>query len=197
MITCTAITHDGTRCQRNATSDGRCPWHGGKPLPGKWSREIPEYLRARYDTACADPQPLSLHDELALLDTRISDLLTQIQTNGPRDYLQQLRHTFQTLEAEQDRAKQKRLLKKLRQITTQARTEQIVWDNIRALIEQRRLLIKAHHHQALLTKDLLTQHEAVRLLDALTEALHRHITDPAILTAFHTDAANITKGLFK
>ena len=43
-----------------------------------YSRSIPKHLQDIYEAHHNDPDLLSLHKEIALCDTRIEDLLTQI-----------------------------------------------------------------------------------------------------------------------
>lgn len=42
---------------------------------GRWSKDLPAHLSERYEQAREDAELLSLHDEIALLDMRISALL--------------------------------------------------------------------------------------------------------------------------
>ena len=63
---------------------GRCRWHGGKSLRGaehpmakhlRYSKYLPEALLARYQEARDDPQLLELRDEIALVDSRLIQLI--------------------------------------------------------------------------------------------------------------------------
>ena len=65
----------------------RCRMHGGASLQGiasatykgkGYSQSVPKHLKDIYEAHYNDPEPLSLHKEIALCDTRIEDLLTQI-----------------------------------------------------------------------------------------------------------------------
>ena len=65
----------------------RCRMHGGATPQGiasphyrgkGYSRSVPKHLQAIYEAHFNDPDLLSLHKEIALCNTRIEDLLTQI-----------------------------------------------------------------------------------------------------------------------
>ena len=65
----------------------RCRMHGGATPQGiasphyrgkGYSRSVPKHLKDIYEAHHNDPDPLSLHKEIALCGTRIEDLLTQI-----------------------------------------------------------------------------------------------------------------------
>lgn len=67
-------------------ANGRCRIHGGASLggiasptfkTGRYSKVLPEALRYRYEVARDDEDLLSLRDEIALLDLRITELLGQ------------------------------------------------------------------------------------------------------------------------
>ena len=75
------------QCKRNA-KPGRsvCKIHGGDtPVglaapnfkTGRYSKYLPAGLAERYVVARTDPELLSLRDEIGLVDTRISEVLTQ------------------------------------------------------------------------------------------------------------------------
>ncbi len=83
---CTATSkRSGARCRKPAMQ-GRtvCRAHGGATprgvasphfRHGRWSKDLPAQLAERYTQARQDAELLSLQDEIALVDTRIGDLL--------------------------------------------------------------------------------------------------------------------------
>src|ERR671916_1968189 len=98
--TCGAKTRNGTSCRREPCRNGRCPNHGGKSLGGiasprlthgRYSRSLPAQLAARYTAAQHDPELLSLRDELALLDARIADVLSRVDSGESGQLWQHLR----------------------------------------------------------------------------------------------------------
>ena len=81
---CGAKTRSGAPCRSKAMPNGRCRMHGGKSLSGaavntfkhgRYSKHLPTRLAARYQEALADQEILSLHEDIALLDLRIWELL--------------------------------------------------------------------------------------------------------------------------
>jgi hypothetical protein len=87
---CGATTKSGKPCQAQAMENGRCRIHGGLTpsgfaLPqfktGRYSKVLPEALRHRYEVARDDEDLLSLRDEIALIDLRITDLLGKPPTD--------------------------------------------------------------------------------------------------------------------
>jgi hypothetical protein len=89
MAQCTAKAKStGERCRRPAVP-GRnvCRYHGGATprgiaspnfKHGKYSKDLPKGLIARYEQAAQDPELLALRDEIALLDARMVELMHKL-----------------------------------------------------------------------------------------------------------------------
>ena len=80
----------------------RCRLHGGATLQGMasatyrgkgYSQSVPKHLKDIYEARLNDPELLSLHKGIALCDTRIEDLLTQI-SGRMGDYIDQVTACF-------------------------------------------------------------------------------------------------------
>src|SRR5438105_15788682 len=84
----------GAPCRARAMPNGKCRLHGGL-IPadaalkhGRYSKFLPRRLAARYEEALKDEQLLDLSHELALLETRLCDLLGGLDTiAGPETWL--------------------------------------------------------------------------------------------------------------
>lgn len=86
---CGARTRSGRPCPTPpVVGRQRCRMHGGATprgiasphfKTGRYSRDLPTRLAARYAAALRDPKLLELRAEIALMDTRISDLLSQLE----------------------------------------------------------------------------------------------------------------------
>src|SRR5262249_44606649 len=85
---CGAKKRDGTPCQARPYPNGRCRVHGGATpggfasanfKHGKYSRFLPRGLTDAYEAALRDPELLSLREDVALLESRIVELLKRIK----------------------------------------------------------------------------------------------------------------------
>src|SRR5829696_9665580 len=81
---CGAKTRNGQPCPTPAMPNGRCRMHGGASPAGlasprfrhgRYSQHLPTVAAVRYAAAGQDPEPLSLREEIALLDALIGQLL--------------------------------------------------------------------------------------------------------------------------
>ena len=88
---CGAKKRDGTPCRAAPVAGrNRCRLHGGATprggaigpafKHGRYSRDLPTRLAARYREIQADQELRSLRAEIALVATRIVDVLGQIET---------------------------------------------------------------------------------------------------------------------
>jgi hypothetical protein len=102
MAQCTARSkRTGERCKAKAmTGKDKCYHHGGKSRVGalstafrhgRHSKYLPEQMLERYNVAQQDPERLALADEIALIDTAITQLIEDVTTFSDPDRLDSLR----------------------------------------------------------------------------------------------------------
>src|SRR5438067_9697369 len=81
---CGARRRDGGDCCQPAMKNGRCRMHGGKTprglaspktRSGRYSKDLPTRILARYQEAMQDPELLSVKHDVALLHSLIHDRL--------------------------------------------------------------------------------------------------------------------------
>lgn len=93
MSHCGAKTRSGAPCRGAAMANGRCRLHGGATPAGiasanfrhgRYSKDLPARLAARFTEAQADPELLSLRAEIALIDARTNELLAGIGSDSVR-----------------------------------------------------------------------------------------------------------------
>src|SRR3954452_17185048 len=86
---CGAKTRSGAPCRTRPMPNGRCRMHGGKSLAGaaspafktgRHSTYLPVRLLAGYQEAERDPELLALRDEIALIDSRLADVLSRVDS---------------------------------------------------------------------------------------------------------------------
>ena len=78
------------RCRRWPTPGSHlCRMHGGRTPAGvaaptfkhgRYSKQLPSRLAARYAEAATDPRLLELREDVALLDSRIADVLQRVDS---------------------------------------------------------------------------------------------------------------------
>src|SRR3954468_19066271 len=86
---CGARTRTGQACvQPRMLPAGRCRLHGGRTprglanantVSGRYSKDLPTRVLGRYEAALADPELLSVRDDIAFLQGAITDLMAELK----------------------------------------------------------------------------------------------------------------------
>jgi hypothetical protein len=199
MKTCGAKTkHDGTPCERSPIRGRtRCRLHGGKTLvgtacphyrSGRYSAYVPERLRARYEQAQDDPELLSLRSEVALVDARLADLLSRVDTGESGQLWAELRRAYRAFaRVRQSGDDETAALAKLESLIGSATTDHQAWAEIGELIEQRRKLTESEGKRLATLQQMLTAEQAMALMHRVIDIVTRHVTDRQALSAIVVD----------
>ena len=139
---CGAKTRAGTPCKRSPRPNGRCNLHGGKSLSGlasptfkhgRYSKHLPSRLSQRYEEAYSNDDFLNLRSEIALTDTRISDLIDKLEVGDIGDLWLKAQKAYDEMRvymAEQDAKKTREKLTLLGSIIEQGANDQHTWRSI-------------------------------------------------------------------
>jgi hypothetical protein len=188
------------RCKRWATP-GRevCRMHGGRTLvglaaprlkTGRYSKFLPTRLAAEYERAAHDPELLALRHELAVVDVRINDLLSRVDTGEAGGLWHHARAAWQTVkqaQAEDRPLMQARAALELDGLLEQAVGDNVAWHEILQFIEQRRKLVESEVKRLVVMQQMMTKEEAMLWLSAVVAILKRHITDRETLQKISLD----------
>jgi hypothetical protein len=191
---CGAKNRQGEPCQRWALAGRtRCRLHGGKSLAGpscpqyrsgRYSAYVPERLRARYEQAEGDTELLSLRSEVALVDARLVDLLSRVDTGESGQLwtdLKKAHQEFKVAKRGEDVARMQTTLARVEQLIDGAVQDHVAWAEIGELIEQRRRLTESEAKRLVTLQQMLTAAEAMALVHRVTDIIARHVTDRHVL----------------
>ena len=190
MPRCRATSkQSGDRCKRHAAK-GRnvCSMHGGKSLrgldsphfkTGRYSRSLPDRLAERYHEALADEGLMHLNDEIALIDSRLQDVLERLHTEGegPGAW-QQAQDARQRLEqaiAQDDANATRAGLVMVGEAIASGRDECAAWGMILGLVEQRRKLVDTERRRLLDEDRVVTIDRLMILMAAVVDIVRRHV----------------------
>jgi len=190
MAQCTAkAKQTGVRCKRNATP-GRnvCRMHGGRSLQGvdsprfktgRYSKYLPDRLVERYEEALNDVELMRLNDEIALVDTKLQDVLEQrpAEGEGPGAW-QQVRDAHQRLEhaiARDDANATQAGVVRLSEGIASGRDECAAWGMILELIEQRRKLVDTERRRLLDEDQVISVERLMILVAAIVDIIKRNV----------------------
>jgi hypothetical protein len=196
---CGAKTRSGGSCRQPAMANGRCRMHGGKSLAGvasatfkdgRYSKYMPARLMARYHESEQDTELLNLKAEVSLVDARLADLLSRVDSGEAKTLWEKARKVNQEIQKAVHDENYGRLLmqcSELDYLIGSGLADHEAWYEIQALLDQRRKLVESERKRLVEMQQMVSAASAMTLATALLEAVRRNVTDRAVLTAVQSD----------
>ena len=195
-IVCGARNRRGGHCTRPpAKGRTRCKLHGGASLcgpaspafkHGRHSRYLPPRLLESYQASVDDPNLIVLRDDLALVETRMGDLLKHLDVDGFRAQWLRARHAFDAFHQANvrgDGPAMKASLAELSAALTSGLADHVKWDQVLELVEQKRRLSETEQRRLERAHNVMTNERAMVLLARIVDVIRRHVTEPVALSA--------------
>lgn len=205
MSQCSATSRQsGARCRRHAAL-GRavCVMHGGASLAGaaspslrsgRYSKYLPVRLLARYQEAERDSELLALRDEIALIDTRLVDVLGRVETGESSSLWHQLHAAYKRMQMAHrsgDPDGLRLALVELGDLIQRGHGDWAAWADVRSLIRDRQRLVESERKRLVQMQQMLSATEAMTLVTAISDAVKRHVHDPEALRAISAEVAQL------
>lgn len=198
---CGAKTRAGPPCRQPGMANGRCRMHGGSTpvglahpstVTGRWSKDLPTRMAARYAEALSDGELIALRDELALTDARLSDLLGKVETGEAGDLWRDLRDAKVAFSAARgDSAKAAPYLAQILSLIDRGARDWMVWNDIGNTIERRRRIAETERKRLEAMQNSMTAEQAMLLLGAVVDTIRRHVTDREVLRGISSDLSGL------
>lgn len=197
MAECGAKTRSGTPCRMAAMPNGRCKLHGGKSLGGmaapalkhgRYSKYLPERMLDHYHQAAEDATLLELRADIALVDTRLADVLRRVDTGESGKLWTRAAETFENFRGAGQNVEQARLaLEQLGELLRRGQGDWAAWEEVSRLLEQRRRMVESERRYLVEQNQMISRDQAMLLIGALTTVIREHVTDRDTLTAISSD----------
>lgn len=199
---CGGLLRDGTsRCRNRAVSptNGRCRMHSGgavrgvaNPLTrtGRYSTDLPVRVAARYEAALADPELLSVRDDIALLQAAITDVMADMKAAEREPDLDKILGTVERMSAEWqtwDWTRMSSELGALKELIEGRRSQRAVLREVRDLIKEKAALVAQENRLLADREQLITVEQYLLGMTALGSAVARLVDDPAKLRAIDVE----------
>lgn len=178
-------------------ANGRCRVHGGATprgvasasfVHGRYSKSLPSRLAARYHDALTDATLLQLQDEIALLDTRLADLLARVDSGESgsawmeaQDALQSFRSAQRIQDAEKRGQRMAEEMSRLSRIVERGSSDYAAWTEIASVLEQRRRLVESERRRLVEAQQMISTGQAMSLIGAIVAIIGENVHDRAIL----------------
>ena len=189
------------RCRRDAMIGTElCYMHSGTNVGsiatafkhGRYSKHLPTRLLSEFSAALNDPTWASLRSEVALVDARLAELLSQLDTGESGALWKTLRRCWSDVtDSRGDGVRMAAALSALGVAIESGSSEAQRWVELRGVIDQRRTLVESERKRAVEMQQVITSEQAATLFAALTASLKRHVADRTILSAVSADLLRI------
>jgi hypothetical protein len=178
--------------------------HGGSSLSGlaspslktgRYSKRLPERLAERYGEALADPKLMELRDEIALMGTRLGELVERLDTGESLRHWQSVQAAYRDIAAAiriSDKALLRAGLSALDTAVEAGLDNYATWKEIVDLTEARRKLVETEQKRLVAMQQMITSEQAMILLAVLTNIVRKHVTDPNVLASISTELKQLT-----
>lgn len=182
-------------------ANGRCYKHGGATprgidsphlKHGRYSRDIPTRLAARYEEAQRDPTLLTLDQDIALIDARLADVLSRVDTGESGALWRQAKaacKAFAKAYRGNDDKKIATTFYLLEDAINGGVSDYDAWGDVRSLINQRARLVEGERKRLVEMEQTMTTQQAMVFLTAVMNAVTKHVPDIQQRTAI---AAELT-----
>jgi hypothetical protein len=176
-----------------------CHIHGGKSLRGpahpnftngRYSTVLPTRLLARYREAEKDAELTSLRSELALVDARLADLLTRVDTGESGALwgaVLKAHRAFRRFKTTGDVTRMREALAELEACIDAGVPDYQAWAEIQELIETRRKLCDSETRRLVVLQQMISAEQLTILLGVIVEIIARHVTDRQAISSIATD----------
>lgn len=191
-------------CESFAMANGRCRVHGGatpsglaspQTISGRYSKYLPTRLLARYQEAVADPELLALKDDIALLDTRLGEVIANLDTGRSQATWEILGHQWGKFAAEwktMDWTAQEKAVDSVSKLIADGLSEGYVWSEIRGLLKERSELVANERKRLVELQQYVTSERALLFVQAVMASVKQHVTEPTTLRAIAADLARLS-----
>ena len=187
------------RCTRWAMKGTTvCYVHGG-PTPrgiaspnfktGRYTKEIPDRLVEKYQESISDPDLLALSAEISLVDARLSDLLSRVDTGESGALWKQAQAAFidfRSANAAGDQDKMTSALSELNRILNLGVDDYKAWREVGDVIEQRRKLVESERKRRTEMESMITAERQMLLIAGILGVIRENVTDKTTLSNLST-----------
>ena len=205
---CGAKTRDGDPCKNPpVTGATRCRMHGGKTprghaLPqtttGRYSKDLPTRLAARYEEARTDPDLLNLNAEIHLTYALMTEALRGMDQGEAGRLWSDLRASWEALQEanrQRDGDAAKQALAEIGRLIARGVADHAARAEVLEIVERRRKLVESEAKRRTAMQQMITAERLMVLVSAVTDVVMRHVDDPRQRAAIAADiGALISRG---
>lgn len=162
---------------------------------GRYSKVLPKRMIERYDAAITDPELLNLSAEIAVVDSRLSDLLIRVESGDAGeiwDRLSKAKEKYREASIKGDIPTMGAQLDTMLGLIERGAFDVFAWREIHTVLEQRRRLVESERKRLVEQEQMMTLHETQTLFMAMAEAVRANVTDRDTLAKIQAQWTRLT-----
>lgn len=165
----------------------RCRLHGGTSprgiahprfKSGGFSRDVPSRLAQRYENAVADPKLLELRADIAVVEARIGDLLSRVDSGESGAMWRSIKTLYNDMRAAAQASDQQKfaaLLNELGRVINKGQNDYVAWDEVLKTITSRRRLVESERKRLVEMKQMMTAEQAMGMLGFVVNVIKKRV----------------------
>jgi hypothetical protein len=127
-------------------------------------------MRDDYDRAIADEELMSLRSEIAVLDARITDLLTRADSGESGRLWRHLSAQMRAVDAARDPGAVEREMTRLQKLIHEGSADSALWDEIREAVLTRERLVRSERRRLVEARLVIPLEQAQLLMSLFVDA---------------------------
>lgn len=199
MAQCTAKSkRSGERCRREATPGAKvCASHGSKSLKGVQSpsfktgaySKAPERLLANFQAALQDPELLGLHEDIAMIDARIADLMARVDSGESGALWKELREVQRRVDTAHkwgDNVAVAEGLNQIRTLINRGYADHAIWAEVDRLWERKRRLAETERKRQVDMHQMIQGDQVLATFRHILDVVDRKVPDRKVAAEIFT-----------
>lgn len=144
---------------------------------GRWSKHMPTRLLARFKEGLDDPDLIAVRPEIALLDTRIADILEQVNNSESGELWKRLKEALREYDHAKNDGDRAEAFGRMRWLINEGHQEYMNWMDIRHTIEDRRRLVETERQRLKDLHQMIDAKQALLLIGAIGNIIRENVSD--------------------
>jgi len=203
---CQRIKSDGTQCQNYPIAGSQwCKFHGAMAAKGiansqfkdgRYSRYVPKALLDKYEAARDDPELLSQKDDIAILETRISQLLQRLDLDSnihEWDFLEKKLQDLRVAVVSGANAQATTIIADLAEFVEKGQQDVKTWNEITRIMDIKRKVSESERKRLIEMDQIITAEKAMLLITMISTIVKKYVTDSATLSAISQEFVRLSR----
>lgn len=157
---------------------------------GRYSKHLPTRLAARYEEAASDSELLNLRHDIALVESRLVDVLGRVDSGESGKLWAELHASWAAFKRARALGKADEMAEALalhEQLISRGVSDYAAWHEVGSLLEQKRKLAESERKRLVEMQQTITTEQALLFVSAVMDSVRRNVDDRNALAAISRD----------